>query len=192
MDDSSHLLNADLNDMQAFTHSCRKVSRPYSRRRRRSFEIAIFDFDGTIANIDHRLPFIQQDEPDWQSFHKACSKDVPKEKIVDLMDILFMAGVYIIIASGRGAEATAETIMWLTDNKVPYHQLYLRPENNITPAETLKKIWYNALWASEDVIGVWEDDDKPVAMWRSMGLQVYQVAEGSNWQPSEKGEDDNE
>jgi len=170
-------MNDDLVEMQKFAHQCRRVNKPRVFRQPDP-KLAIFDLDGTIADIQHRVPLIQQEKPDWIGFYKACSSDKPKENIIELMRIIHHAGIRVIIASGRGAEATAETIMWLGDNHVPYDQLYMRPQDSATPDDILKKIWYTALWRDEDILGVWDDRNKVVKMWRGFGLQVHQVEEG--------------
>lgn len=45
--------------------------------RRTSF--VVFDLDGTLSNIDHRLHYIQRppSEKDWAAFFAACENDLP-------------------------------------------------------------------------------------------------------------------
>lgn len=44
----------------------------------------IFDLDGTLCDITHRLHFIEGDNKDWDGFYKACPADIPKPAIIEL------------------------------------------------------------------------------------------------------------
>jgi hypothetical protein len=39
--------------------------------------IVAIDFDGTLADITHRLHFIQGEHKDWPAFYRACVDDTP-------------------------------------------------------------------------------------------------------------------
>lgn len=50
----------------------------------------IFDLDGTLADLTHRLHFLENktDKRRWDKFHAACSKDKPKYNVIWLFNTL--------------------------------------------------------------------------------------------------------
>ncbi len=137
----------------------------------------IFDLDGTLANIDHRLHFVQNGNKDWDGFYAACVDDVPKPAIVELALMCDDAGHEIIISSGRSENVRAETVAWLEAHGVPYSALLMRPNGSFVPDQALKKAWLDQgkLGAKEDILFVVEDRDRMVKMWRDQGLTCLQV-----------------
>jgi hydroxymethylpyrimidine pyrophosphatase-like HAD family hydrolase len=76
-------------------------------------KIIIFDLDGTLANIDHRLHFINQQPKNWLSFSKACSADTPKLAVIQAAKALSQLGHPLWILSGRSRVVERETRAWL-------------------------------------------------------------------------------
>ena len=56
----------------------------------------------------------------------------------------------------------------------------MRREGDYTPDDELKASWYGDLNLvdRERLVGVFDDRDKVVAMWRSKGVACFQVAPG--------------
>lgn len=50
--------------------------------------IYIFDIDGTLADLSHRLHFIQKKPADWDGFFAACSDDAPIPEVIELIQRL--------------------------------------------------------------------------------------------------------
>lgn len=100
--------------------------------------IYIFDLDGTLALIEHRLPFIvapscphcgwhkecdhsrngtrQAFKKDWRAFFAAVHADVPNKPVIRTMRALRDAGAEVWIWSGRSDECQKETKDWLAKN----------------------------------------------------------------------------
>ena len=146
--------------------------------------IYIFDLDGTLANIDHRKHFIEGERKSWSSFYKACVDDTPNTPVIATMELLLNTGAEIQIFSGREDSVRKETKAWLTEHtslNVKNTTLLMRPTGDSTPDDELKRNWYeNVLTAGERrrVVAVFDDRDKVVRMWRSMGVPCFQVAPG--------------
>jgi phosphoglycolate phosphatase-like HAD superfamily hydrolase len=47
-------------------------------------KIVIFDLDGTLMNIEHRMHFIKETPKDYHAFYKACSGDTPIPQVVTM------------------------------------------------------------------------------------------------------------
>ena len=92
-------------------------------------------------------------------------------------------GFRIIILSGRLKTTKDVTKKWLDDNDVPFDILKMRPDNNqfkFMPDDDLKQNWLDSLFSNkDDIFAVFDDRQKVVDMWRSNGLNVFQVADGN-------------
>lgn len=139
-------------------------------------KIALFDLDGTLADINHRLHHVQNGNKNWDAFYAACPSDGPKHDIIELARMCQDAGHQIIISSGRSENVRAQTEKWLDDNNVPFHKLFMRPNACFTPDQALKKAWLDQglFGPKENILFVVEDRDRMVQMWRQQGLTVLQ------------------
>lgn len=138
----------------------------------------IFDLDGTLANIDHRLHYIkEQNPPDWTAFFEACDKDTPNSKIVDLFWSLSET-FQCLIVSGRSASVKEKTEKWLDDNSIHPDILMMRAEGDYRPDHIVKAEFLDKILA--DGYEPWlVVDDRPsvVKMWRERGLTCLQCAD---------------
>lgn len=143
----------------------------------------IFDLDGTLADISHRLHFIEGEKKDWDAFYNTCDKDKPIQNTLDLLtDLYFSACANIIILSGRSDAVKEKTIKWLKDNLgIVFFTLYMRKAGDHRPDVEVKQEWLDE-WLKhhnkEEITGVFEDRKQVVDMWRKNGITCYQVAEG--------------
>ena len=144
----------------------------------------IFDLDGTLANIDVRrkLAAKPNGKLDWDVFHNPLNikLDVPNEPVVKMAQLFAENGFNIVIFSGRTDKTEKRTRSWLSNNRVPFHKLVMRPHKtmNFIPDEILKKDMLDKHADIDDVFLVVDDRNKVVDMWRSLGLTVFQVADG--------------
>jgi hypothetical protein len=150
----------------------------------------IFDLDGTIAIIDKRRikagsPSGKRPTPskmDWDVFHDPSNikLDEPNTPVIKMAQLFAEDGFNIVILSGRTDKTERTTRSWLSRNKVPFHKLVMRPHKtmNFVPDDILKKDMLDKYVDIDDVFLVVDDRDKVVKMWRSLGLPVFQVADG--------------
>ncbi len=142
----------------------------------------IFDIDGTLADCSHRLHFIEQEKPDWESFYKDCVNDKPIAPTVEILRALQEYGATIIYITGRPCKYIDETIQWLKKyTKGPVSSLlYSRTDGDHRPDYIVKKeIYEENIKPYHHIDGVFEDRKQCVDMWRSLGLTCYQVADGN-------------
>lgn len=170
----------------------------------REKDTVICDLDGTIALDHHRAHHLhpphaehcaanpknamQGYDPlctcgwkrDWTSYFDACGGDEPNWPVIDILGYLWEDGYNIRILSGRTARVQAITEKWLRENAVPHHTLILRPENVFTDDYILKPaIAFSNGWTKDNVYLVFEDRQRVVDAWRSLGYTVFQVASGN-------------
>lgn len=135
----------------------------------------IFDLDGTLALIEHRLHYVQRPslaccecgganwsncvqcadldegfEADWPSFFAACKDDKPNTPVISVMEMLkLFADIWIF--SGRSDEAREDTITWLTQHtsfdraELEGPIFMMRQAGDYTPDEELKKQWLDRM-----------------------------------------------
>jgi len=148
--------------------------------------IYIFDIDGTLADISHRLHFIQQKPADWTGFFRACPADKPIKEVVEIYKVL-QNEHSIKIITGRSSEILDETAQWLGDNGMFFSDLLMREsgdhrEDYIVKAELFDNLIRTHYWNQvpvELIAGIFEDRKQVVKMYRAKGLRVFQVAEGN-------------
>ena len=145
--------------------------------------IYIFDIDGTLADLSHRLHFIQQDPKDWRGFFAACTGDSSIEDIAYFARLLHDSGQSIILVSGRSDEVEEQTIEWLRQNFIPFKDIYMRKagdyrEDSIVKAELLDQLLEDWMEDGKPAV-VFEDRQRVVDMYRARGLRVFQVAPGN-------------
>lgn len=146
-------------------------------------KVIIVDLDGTLALNKHRFYLIDKSlgkKVDWKSYFEACDKDSPNTPVIETIKALKLTGYKVHIFSARGDVVRNKTIQWLKDYAVPYDKLTLREMDSYTPDEVLKMQWLIEYYPNykDDVFCVFDDRDKVVKMWRSLGLTCFQVAEG--------------
>lgn len=136
----------------------------------------VFDLDGTLANIDHRLPLIKGPKKDWDAFFEACDQDQPVEWVIDLMHCCVYSG-NLLILSGRNASVRAKTLDWLFRHSIPIAELLMRPADDRRPDEVLKLALLRAYLQKHpqfEVAFIVEDRQRVVDMWRREGFNVLQ------------------
>lgn len=145
----------------------------------------IFDLDGTLADITHRLHFIQKTPKDWDGFFAACWNDTPIFRVVQTMRHLMQSGADTWVWSGRDELAIDATRDWLTLHAtagfpVNSRALRLRPHGDHRDDAVLKKEWLYKMRPEDRarLVAVFEDRKRVVDMWREDGVTCYQVAPG--------------
>jgi phosphoglycolate phosphatase-like HAD superfamily hydrolase len=148
--------------------------------------IYIFDIDGTIADISHRLHFIQTPEhfradANWRGFFAACDEDKPITEVVTILQCLSSEGHFIVLITGRSDECKEKTLQWMSDQMIDFDLIYMRKEgdhrqDHIVKSELLDR--YIEEFHPPKIDGVFEDRKQVVDMYRARGLRVFQVAEG--------------
>lgn len=143
--------------------------------------VYIFDLDGTLANIDHRLHYL--DRNDWDGFFQACDKDEPVQNIIQiLLDLSEFNEVQIW--SGRSAVVEAKTLEWLDTHIKADHILggdllkHMRKEGDYRPDTVIKEEWLYQFHQERGFMPtiIFDDRQLVVDMWRRNGVTCAQVA----------------
>jgi hypothetical protein len=97
--------------------------------------------------------------------------------VIHTLQALQRAGYYIHIFSGRSDEVREQTIDWIESFNVPYDHLRMRAAGDFTQDEELKRQWIEEYDLAQ-ILCVFDNRNKVVSMWRSLGLACFQVAPG--------------
>lgn len=144
----------------------------------------LVDIDGTVAKMTGRSPF---------DYSRVLEDDV-HENIAWLIRTIYYshvprcdgeAPVDIIFMSGRDDTCRVDTERWLDMHDIPYDRLIMRPADfkdangNKAPDYQVKYHLFNEhIRGKYNVRVVFDDRQQVVDMWRQLGLNCAQVAEG--------------
>jgi len=140
-------------------------------------EIVIFDIDGTLADVSARQHHLMKKPKDWDSFFRGIPQDKAIHSMVRLCNILYASGIKILLCTGRREKDRAETVKWLAQEGVNYHELILRRDRDRRSDVIVKREMLAGIDRSK-ILCVVEDRSGVVEMWRSEGLVCLQCAPG--------------
>lgn len=135
------------------------------------------DIDGTVADCSGiRDPY------DTSRYHL----DVPKPHVIRMVEILAERGDNILFCSGRDEAYRGVTQLWIDRYVLDPEayadctiRLFMRPQGDTRRDDIVKlELFDKYIRRDYNVKGVFDDRDRVVKMWRSIGLTVFQVAEG--------------
>ena len=141
--------------------------------------IIAFDLDGTLADLTHRLHFIEQQPKDWDGFFAACGNDKAIWPIINVLMAMRIDGHRIEIWSGRSETVRQRTENWLFEYGIHYDLLRMRKAGDRREDCIVKGEWLDALPRNERPEVAFDDRQQAVDMWRSRGVICCQVAPGN-------------
>lgn len=132
--------------------------------------VVLVDIDGTVALMSGRSPFDMS----------RVDEDAPNPAVISAVRAMHAAGHGIVFCSGRDDSCRAQTQAWLDLYVgVPYEALFMRAEGDSRKDAIVKReIFDREIRDRWRVVGVFDDRQQVVRMWRALGLTVFQVAEG--------------
>lgn len=143
------------------------------KREMKAFEMGkktciICDLDGTLALNNGR---------DWFDYDKVITDKVDW-RISHLINKL---GHDIVFLTGRDEESRSYTERWIEEVAgIKEYQLIMRPHGDKRSDQIIKReLYVNHIEPKYNVACVFEDRNKVVEMWRSLGLLCLQVCEGN-------------
>ena len=142
---------------------------------------AIFDIDGTIANIEHRRKYLETTPPDWKKFNGQMGDDTPNIPIVSLYKALWENKSFnLLLVTGRNEKYRNITEQWLAWNEIPFSSLLMRPDNDYRADHVIKEeILHTILKDGHDIEFAVDDRQQVVDMWRRNGITCLQCDVGN-------------
>lgn len=133
--------------------------------------LAVFDIDGVVADVRHRLHHVARRPKDWHAFFTAIPDDPPlaegvtlARELADRHDLLYL--------TGRPEWTRADTEDWLVRHGLPDGPLVMRPSDDRRPARVAKPALLRRVTAGRSVALVVDDDPDVVAALAEHGWPV--------------------
>lgn len=144
---------------------------------------AVVDIDGVVADVRHRLSFVERRPKDWDRFFGAAPLDpvLPEGRAV--VDKLVATGHEVVWLTGRPERCRQDTLEWLERHELPAGRLYMRRETDHRPARMTKLAVLRQLAARRTVAVMVDDDALVVRTLRDAGFTVMR-ADWMSEQPS--------
>lgn len=141
--------------------------------------LAVFDLDGTLADVAHRVHHVERRPKDWDAFFAAAVQDPP---LADGLAMVREAAVDCEVAylTGRPERCRQDTLDWLARHGLPEGSLVMRPERERRPARVTKPRMLARLAEGRTVAVVVDDDDAAVAAYREAGWTVLHATWATN------------
>ncbi|MEM9543450.1 MAG: AAA family ATPase [Cyanobacteria bacterium P01_E01_bin.42] len=128
----------------------------------------VVDMDGTLAIMGDRSPYDVS----------KCDEDFPNQPVLDTV-LKWQQDTNIIIVSGRTDDGQPQTETWLKRYGVRYNAIYMRKQGDQRKDSIIKaEIYHQNIAGKYNIRFILDDRNQVVEMWRSLGLTVFQVAEG--------------
>lgn len=122
--------------------------------------LAVFDIDGVLADVSHRVHLLEGRPQDWDAFFAAAADDPPHPEGLELAGAA-AAECELAYVTGRPERCRAATDDWLRRHGLPPGSLRMRADGDHRPAR-LAKPQLLAELATGRVVAVVVDDDEQV------------------------------
>jgi hypothetical protein len=134
--------------------------------------IVVFDVDGVLADVRHRLHYVDQKPKDWDSFFAAMDGDGPLEAGITMARLHAAEGHRIVYLTGRNEDYRVLTQDWLARHGLPEGRLVMRRTDDRRPARLFKPAAVRRIATDGDVVAVVDDDDAVVTVLARDGWPV--------------------
>lgn len=148
----------------------RSPSRPYSPVVP-DRPLAVFDLDGVLADVDHRVHLLHRQPPAWDAFFRAAAADPVLPEGQELVleaardcDVLYL--------TGRPERCRADSVRWLSRHGLPDGRMVMRADRDRRPAAVAKPGWLADAARGRIVAVVVDDDPAVCSAYRKAGWPV--------------------
>jgi phosphoglycolate phosphatase-like HAD superfamily hydrolase len=144
--------------------------------------VAVFDIDGVLADVRHRLHHISAGRRDWDAFFASVAEDPALAEGTQAAHQAVEAGLVVTYLTGRPERSRADTEHWLAQQGLPEGRLIMRPDSDRRPARVFKVGALRQLSAEVHVAYVVDDDAQVVDAVSAAGFEA-RLAE---WMPRQE------
>jgi beta-phosphoglucomutase-like phosphatase (HAD superfamily) len=136
---------------------------------------AVVDIDGVVADVRHRLAFLERRPKDWDGFFDAAVDDPLLPEGAAVVGELAARGLTVVWVTGRPERCRRDTLRWLEHHGLPEGALHMRGDGDRRPARQTKLETIRRLARERPVAVVVDDDDAVVRTLRDAGFDVLQA-----------------
>lgn len=151
----------------------------------RNLPIAIFDIDGTIADVRWRRHHVEGGKADWKAFFEGIGDDPVVQPVAALFNAVRDSGRFnMYFVSGRPEMYRRATELWLTFNGLHSDRLLMRANGDRRADEVIKEEMLISIRGEGKSIAFAVDDRETVAaMWKRYNVLCFRVDLGSAHEP---------
>lgn len=133
--------------------------------------IAVIDIDGVVADVRHRLHYVESRPKNWDAFFAAAATDpVLAEGVARVTDLA--AAHEIVFVTGRPERCRDDTMQWLSSAGLDPSRLIMRRDGDRRPARQTKLNEISTLAKRATVAVVVDDDPEVCATLSAAGFAV--------------------
>jgi phosphoglycolate phosphatase-like HAD superfamily hydrolase len=136
---------------------------------------AVFDIDGVLADVRHRLHHVASRPKDWDAFFGAAPLDPGLPEGLAAVTTAAAAGHVVVYLTGRPERCRADTLAWLAAQGLPPGDLFMRDDSDRRPARLTKVATLRRLARRFRIEAFVDDDAAVVQAARSAGFTVLHV-----------------
>nr|WP_211176663.1 hypothetical protein [Pseudonocardia acidicola] len=140
--------------------------------------MAVFDIDGVLADVSHRLHHLYARPQRWEHFFSAADKDPLLEEGATRLRAALL-DYDVVYLTGRPERNRRLTERWLARHDLPTDPLYMRSDDDYRPARMMKRQVLRKLARTRTVASVLDDDPAVVDILAADGWPV----ELATWLP---------
>jgi hypothetical protein len=133
---------------------------------------AVFDIDGVLADVRHRLHHVATRPKDWAAFFGAAVLDPPLAEGLGAVATAASSGHVVIYLTGRPERCRSDTLEWLAAQGLPSGDLHMRADDDRRPARMTKVATLRRLARRYRIEAFVDDDAAVVAAVRAAGFPV--------------------
>jgi phosphoglycolate phosphatase-like HAD superfamily hydrolase len=134
--------------------------------------IVVFDVDGVLADVRHRLHHVERRPKDWDAFFASMDDDGPLPDGIAMAQARAREGHRIVYLTGRNENYRALTRAWMARHDLPEGQLVMRRNDDRRPARVFKPAALRHIATQGRVLAVVDDDRAVVDVLRRDGWPV--------------------
>ena len=136
--------------------------------------LAVFDVDGVLADVRHRLRFVESRPKDWDAFFDAAVDDPPLPQGVALAQES-AKDCEVVYVTGRPERCRRDTLTWFAAHGLPEGQLSMRRPRDFRPARVAKLDLLRRISADRVVAVVVDDDEQVCDAYERAGFPVLRA-----------------
>lgn len=145
---------------------------------------AVFDIDGVLADVRHRLHHVERSPKNWEGFFAEMGDDPALDVGIAMVHDQVAAGCDIAYLTGRNESYRDVTAAWLTSQGLPTGHLVMRRDMDRRPAKLYKPEALRRLARRGSIEIVVDDDAAVIAVLRADGWPVFHAT----WMLADKDE----
>jgi phosphoglycolate phosphatase-like HAD superfamily hydrolase len=138
----------------------------------------VFDIDGVLADVRHRLHHLEARPQRWERFFQAAGRDPVLVEGVERLRAA-LADHDVVYLTGRPERTRRLTEGWLARHDLPTGPLIMREDDDYRPARVLKRAVLRRLAGVREIASVLDDDPAVVRLLADDGWPV----ELATWLP---------